>query len=92
METNKKLELGIEIISAMKASAYNTDIETGRLMTLEDTELDRLGTHTLEEYNSLDDDLKQKIKQFQSSQKVKLHKQALFIADIVIQKYESLTI
>jgi len=92
MSNEQKLELGIEVISAMKASAYNTDIETGRLMALEDTELDKLGTHSFEEYQKLDSELKERIKNFQISQKENLHKQALFIADIVIQKYNSLTI
>jgi hypothetical protein len=92
MSNEQKLELGIEVISAMKASAYNTDIETGRLMALEDTELDKLGTHSFEEYEKLDSELKERIKNFQISQKENLHKQALFIADIVIQKYNSLTI
>jgi hypothetical protein len=80
----QKLEFGIEIVSAMKASAYDTDIESGRLMALEDTELDRLGTHTLDEYNLLDDDLKAKIKNFQERQKEQLHKQALFVADVAL--------
>ena len=80
----QKLEFGIEIVSAMKASSYNTDIESGRTMALEDTELDRLGTHTVEEYNSLDDDLKDKIKSFQVSQTKRLHEQALFVADVAL--------
>lgn len=80
----QKLEFGIEIVAAMKASAYNTDIESGRLMALEDTELDRLGTHTLDEYNSLENDLKSKIKDFQERQKKQLHKQALFVADVAL--------
>lgn len=85
MTDTQKLKLGIEIISAMKASVYNADIESGRLMALEDTELDRLKSYTLEEYGSLDEDSKAKIKAFQEKQKAVLHEQALFVADAVLQ-------
>lgn len=87
---DKKIEFGIEIISAMKASAYNTDIDMGRHMALEDTELDRLGTHTFEEYEKENDDFKKVIRDFQMGQKKRLHEQAIFVADIAINKYNEL--
>ncbi len=92
MTPQQKLELGIEIVSAMQASAYNTDIEEGRILALMDTELDRLGTHTLEEFKLLDADLQNRIISFVESQRKRLHEQALFVADVVIEKIKSLNL
>ncbi len=38
MNEKQKLELGIEIISGMKASAYGVSIEEGREMAMEETD------------------------------------------------------
>lgn len=42
MKQEQKLELGIEIVAAMKASCYNWDIEEGRISALMETETDRM--------------------------------------------------
>ncbi len=89
IDDKEMLKIGIEIVSAMKASVYDTDIESGRIMALEDTELTLLGTHTFEEFQKLDEKTKKMIEGFQKRTKEYLHKQALFIAKIAVGKIYS---
>ncbi len=72
MELNEKqlLELGIEIVSAMKADTYGASIEDGRLLALEDT---------APEYTSGYDEADPPIRDMESM-KTPLHEQAIFVA------------
>ena len=86
MTDDQKLEFGIEIVSAMKASAYDVDIEDGRIMALEETEVDRMEGVTPEYWKSLPDEDKSRFTNIATLEKERLHKQALFVADIAIKK------
>lgn len=86
MTNDQKLELGIEIVSAMKASAYDVPIEDGRIMALENTEIDRMDGVTPEYWKFLSDEDKAKFTEIAALEKECLHKQALFVADIAIKK------
>lgn len=79
----QKMELGIEIVAAMKASICNWSIEVGRIMALEDTfeltEADIVGSNEisiehLPFHNS----------NIVPRERERLHKQALFAAESVI--------
>ena len=88
MTNDQKLELGIEIVSAMKASAYDVSIEEGRIMALENTELDRMEElYSLEELSeSVKGEKMEFYKKWTSREKELLHKQAMFVADIAVKK------
>ncbi len=89
MNRREKLEFGIEIVAAMKASAYGVSIEDGRIMALENTEFNK------EEYKKtgineipiteIEIESRQK---YCRSEKKRLHKQAFFVADIALKKLE----
>ncbi len=78
MELNDQqlLELGIEIVSAMKADTYGASIEDGRLMALEDTAPE----YTLE-YDPADPPIR-----YIASMKTRLHEQAVFVAKATMKK------
>ena len=73
------LELGIEIVAAMKASCYSVSIEDGRIMALEETRES--------DYEGLPD-----AKIYATRERERLEKQALFVAKIALEKIESLSI
>jgi len=85
LNDKKKLEFGIEIVAAMQASTSNWDIEYGRIETLADTEIDRLEEIELEEFNSFTPEVQERITKFCQREKERLHKQALFAADIALK-------
>lgn len=91
MNPEQKLELGIEIVAAMKASiSSNPDIEAGRIDALENTEVDRFEVFTYEEFCELPKERQEHLKGVAKRCKEHLHKQALYVADVVTQKYELL--
>ena len=92
MTEDQKLEFGIEIVSAMKASAYDMPIEDGRIMALQGTEIDRIEDFAFEDFDSLSDEKKEWYKKWVSREKETLHKQAMFVADIAIEKLELMKI
>lgn len=74
MNDNQKLALGIEIVSAMKASAYGVSIEEGRIDALNGTE---------PEHYSQEEGPDWPIRTAKM-EKERLHKQAMFVADAVM--------
>jgi uncharacterized protein (DUF885 family) len=92
MTQDQKLELGIEIVAAMKASAYEMSIEDGRIMALQDTELDRLSDFTVKEFENLEETFKRKVQKFQELEKERLHNQAFFVAEIALEKLAQLNV
>lgn len=81
MDKSQKLELGIEIISGIKASAYGVSIEEGRTMALNETEAINFQSYkngTTPECRSWELVAKRN--------KNKLESQALFVADIALNK------
>ena len=76
----EKIELGIEIISAMKANVYDVSIEQGRIMALDETE----PTH-FESYDTSRPDSRQ-WEAVAKRNKCRLHQQALFVAEASISK------
>lgn len=83
MQKEQKLELGIEIIAGMKASAYNVSIEEGRLMALDETE----PTHFISYKNGKTPECKQ-WEMVAKRTKHRLQKQAIFIADLALAKLD----
>lgn len=84
MTKEQRLELGIEIVAGMKASAYNVSIEEGRTMAIHETD----PTH-FEWYKG---GTTPECKQWElvaKREKHRLHEQALFIADIVLTKLDT---
>lgn len=86
----QKLDFGIEIVSAMKASCYNWDIEEGRIDALMETEIDRMEGVDQIMWESFTDEQKERFRQHCIWEKERLHKQALYVAEIAITKYLSL--
>lgn len=84
MTNDQKLELGIEIVSAMKASAYGVGILDGRIMALEGTEVDKM-ENTPEQSKPFYID-------YCKREKERLHEQAMFVADIVLKKIKELNL
>lgn len=74
MNDNQKLAFGIEIVSAMKASAYGVSIEEGRIDALNGTD---------PEHYSQEDGPDWPIRTAKM-EKERLHKQAMFVADAAI--------
>ena len=83
---DKQLELGIEIVSAMKASCYNYDIEEGRIIALEGTEIDNMEGVTPEMWDNFTDVNKERYTVICLAEKEILHKQAMFVAKIATEK------
>jgi len=81
-----KLALGIEIVAAMKASAYNATIEDGRLMALDETEPEHF-----ECYKNGTTPECQIWGKIAKQEKERLHEQALFVAEITLSKIIELT-
>ena len=77
------LKLGIEIVAAMKASCYDWNIETGRILALEETEIDRMEGVT-EIWETLDDYSKKRYTELAKQEKERLHNQANFVAKITV--------
>lgn len=90
MNQEQKLEFGIEIVAAMKATCYNWDIEEGRIDALMETEIDRLEGVSVEEFNTWDESLKLRVIDSCKREKERLHKQAMFVAEIAIAKYKNI--
>ena len=90
MTDDQKLELGIEIVSAMKASAYGVPIEDGRIMALQETEVDRMEGVTPEYWKSLSDENMAIFTNIAAFEKKRLHKRAMFVADIALKRLEQL--
>lgn len=84
----KKLKFGIEIIAAMKASCYDCDIETGRIMALENTEPNLVEGYDYENCNEEEKDVCRRIAKHE---KEVLHKQALYVSDIALKYIENET-
>lgn len=78
-----RLELGIEIVAAMKANVYKVPIEDGRDMALEETELDRMG-HSAAALESMDPSQLERLRAFAARRKEELNQQAMFVADAAI--------
>lgn len=81
MEKSQKLELGIEIISGIKSSAYGVSIEEGRTMALDGTEAVHFKNYkngTTPECRSWELVAKRN--------KNKLEARALFVAEIALNK------
>jgi len=65
MSDDQKLELGIEIVAAMKATCYTSwDIETGRIDALMETETDRMEGVTKEDWDDFTPQQKKRFKMF----------------------------
>jgi len=92
MTEEQKLQLGIEIVSAMKASSsqFEFDIEAGRFDALYDTEVDSFCEAMGIDYNAQPDEQKERMAYICKIKKDRLHKQALFVADIALAKIEEL--
>jgi len=90
MKEENKLKLGIEIIAGMKASAYNCSIEDGRTMALEGTEIDNFELMTPEYFETLKEFDKKKMVKMATDNKKRLHEQAIFIADIALNKIQEI--
>ena len=84
-----ELKFGIEIIAAMKASAYNTDIEQGRILALEETEVDRMEGLTPEYFNALPLEDRQRFIKIAKNEKERLHTQARYVAGIALEYLKS---
>lgn len=80
------LALGIEIVSAMKASAYDVSIEQGRIMALEDTEPDRVEGLFC---RNLSNEEKERCQRMCDFEKKRLHKQAMFVANATLKYLNS---
>lgn len=91
MTKQEILDLGIEIVSAMKATCYNWDMEEGRIDALMETEIDRLEGVGVEEFNTWDDDLKLRVIASCKREKERLHKQAIFVANATIDYIKKIT-
>jgi len=85
MNKKQKLELGIEIISGMKASAYNVTIQEGRVMALNETE----PSHFLSYKNGTTPECKS-WEMVAKREKHLLHKQAFYMADLVLAKLKKI--
>lgn len=83
------LDFGIEIVAAMKASCYDFDIETGRILALQETEIDRMEEVT-EIWDTLDDESKKRYTDLAEQEKIRLHKQAIFAAKISLEKLNNI--
>jgi hypothetical protein len=81
------LDFGIEIIAAMKSDAYGVDIETGRIMALEDTELDRITEVDIKE---IEGESLERIKDYVKREKQRLHNQSFYVAKIALEKLNSI--
>lgn len=88
MNSSKILEFGIEIVAAMMASAHHVDIEQGRLMALDETEIDTILSE--EEYSALPLDKKAEWDNYVDSQRERLHSQARYVAQKALVKYKEL--
>lgn len=84
---NDKLELGIELVAGMKASCANWDIEGGRIDALMNTEIDRVEDLY---FDRLPEETKNYWKIECKREKERLHKQAMYVADIMLKKLESM--
>lgn len=89
MKKEQLLEFGIEIVSGIKASAYNETIEDGRINALLDTETDMLED---DDFKNHTPETQANITAYCEANKLRLHEQALFIADITLKKLESMGI
>lgn len=87
MNEETKLEFGIEIVSGMHASCRERDIETGRVYSLENTETDLVEGLAFE---SLSAENKGVWRNICRHEKERLHKQALYVADIAIAKLKDM--
>ena len=85
MSEQEKLELGITLVGALKANAYNCTLEDGILMALEGTELDRLPQEEIDIVKSNGKGIKT-IKAVVERERKFLHKQALTLAEAAIYK------
>lgn len=90
MENNKKLELGIEIVAAMKASCYNCSIAEGRALAIEETEVDRMEGITPEYWKNLPQEDQKRYTKIAAYEKERLHKQAMFVAEITLEKLKQM--
>lgn len=90
MEDKKLLELGIEIVSAMQANCYDVDIETGRDFALSETEVDRMEGVDEEMWNDFTAEQKERFSKICKQEKERLHKQALYVAKITLDKLMTL--
>jgi len=88
---DKILELGIEIIAAMKASCYDWNIETGRILALSETEINRMEDITPEDLKNLSAAGLARLKLVANFEKDRLHKQAKYVAKITLEKLKSLS-
>jgi hypothetical protein len=83
MTEDQKIEFGIEIISGMKASAYGVSLEEGRLMALEDTEIDKC------DYSEGEVPI-EKVKKYCDRNREILLIQAKFISEIALNKLKEI--
>lgn len=87
LSEDEKLELGIEIIAAIKANCYNVDIEEGRIMALEGTEIDRtIEGSDKESWDNCSDETKKMIEALCMREKKRLHNQAYYVSNIALKK------
>lgn len=83
------LQFGIYLVAAMFAERlYNGDMELGMLDALSETEMDR-HEFDMVEFESYDDDLKDRIKKMTAFHKTRLHQQANFMANKAIEWMQS---
>lgn len=87
MTNEEKLNFGIHIVAGMKASAMNTDFETGMIDTLSDTEMDRT-LYSKEELEKLNEKDRERVFSYVEHAKKRLHEQAMFIANIALEKLD----
>ena len=85
MTDKERLAFGIEIVSAMKASCYDWTIESGRIDTLMETEIDTMECFTQQWWDSLSYDEQVSYEKYCKREKERLHKQAMFVADIALK-------
>lgn len=85
MTESEKLALGIEIVSAMKASVYGVSIEDGRIMALENTEIDQIEGMPAEDFKALNAISKVRMTRMVEVEREILHKQAMFVAEVTLK-------
>ena len=90
MKKADRIELGVEIMAAMKAVSSTLDMDQARDLVLLGTSVDRQVYITREEFDSIDDeDQKTWLIEMSKRNRLRMEVQALAVADIVIRKIKT---
>lgn len=85
MNTEQKLQFGIYIVAAMFAERlHKGDMEIGMADALSETEMDRI-EYTPDEFAALPEESQERIRNFVVAAKERLHQQASFMANKVLE-------